>query len=264
MTDEQLKAEVMKRLVYHRESGTFRRKAGFPGVTPGLVLGSNDASVTMQTMIMGKRYMLSALVWLMEKGVLPRYNLTHLNGIKTDNRIENLAVKKIQDAMMRIEKRFEKQRRREAEQRRRAAQPKTKRKRNPAYEAAYRRANPDVYREAQRKHYKTNKQRDRYKAQRTCRAMVNRVLRDCKRDRVGSTWDMLGYSSKEFKQHIESMFDDWMTWANHGSWHVDHIVPVSVFVKHGVTDPAMINALANLQPLAASVNISKGNSVING
>lgn len=66
-----------------------------------------------------------------------------------------------------------------------------------------------------------------------------------------------GYTVKQLKSHIESQFKDGMSWENRSEWHVDHIKPVSLFIKEGVTDPAVINALSNLQPLWATENQSK-------
>lgn len=48
-----------------------------------------------------------------------------------------------------------------------------------------------------------------------------------------------------------------MSWDNRGEWHIDHIVPVAVMVRDGITDPAIINALTNLQPLWAKDNLAK-------
>jgi len=57
---------------------------------------------------------------------------------------------------------------------------------------------------------------------------------------------------------IENKFLPGMFWSNHGKWHIDHIKPVSVFVKEGITDPKIICALDNLQPLWAKDNLRKG------
>jgi hypothetical protein len=67
----------------------------------------------------------------------------------------------------------------------------------------------------------------------------------------------MGFTREEFKVHIETQFEPWMTWANHGKWHVDHIVPVAHYISQGVTDPLVINALSNLRPLSAAENLRK-------
>lgn len=69
---------------------------------------------------------------------------------------------------------------------------------------------------------------------------------------------LLGYTQKEFIDHIESKFLDGMSWSNRNEWHVDHIKPLKLFIDEGVTDVKIINALCNLQPLWAKDNLIKG------
>lgn len=76
--------------------------------------------------------------------------------------------------------------------------------------------------------------------------------------KVASAEKQLGYTVGQLRRHLEQQFEDGMTWFNRGDWHIDHIKPVVQFIKEGVTDPAVINALENLQPLWADQNRSKG------
>lgn len=73
-------------------------------------------------------------------------------------------------------------------------------------------------------------------------------------------------SYEELKQHLESQFEDWMTWDNHGEWHIDHIKPQSVLLEDvtSMDDPKFREcwALENLRPLEARENMSKGNKLI--
>ena len=49
------------------------------------------------------------------------------------------------------------------------------------------------------------------------------------------TYDILGCSYEEFRIYIESKFETWMTWENHGlyngelsyGWDIDHRIPLS-------------------------------------
>lgn len=91
-----------------------------------------------------------------------------------------------------------------------------------------------------------------------CRKLLARVIALKEGGKPGKTEAMLGYTRLDLKNHIESMFKDGMSWGNHGEWHVDHIKPVSAFIKEGEKDPKVINALENLQPLWAKDNLSKG------
>lgn len=95
---------------------------------------------------------------------------------------------------------------------------------------------------------------EEYVAVQSARKMVARVLVNTGRKKRGRTYEILGYNKQDFVRHIESLFQDGMTWDNHGEWHIDHIIPVSELVKSGVTDPAKINALANLRPIWAHEN----------
>lgn len=74
------------------------------------------------------------------------------------------------------------------------------------------------------------------------------------------TVDILGCSYEEFKQHLESKFESWMNWDNHGKyngtecfgWDVDHIVPISTAVT--AQDVIRLNHYSNLQPLCSYIN----------
>ena len=111
-----------------------------------------------------------------------------------------------------------------------------------------------------------------YKLRKLASRMVNAALKEGK-----SGKSILPYvdwnSYEELKAHLESQFEDWMTWENHGMWHpterrwqIDHIKPQSVLLE-GVTsmdDPKFREcwALENLQPLEARENIIKGSKLL--
>lgn len=72
------------------------------------------------------------------------------------------------------------------------------------------------------------------------------------------TAKLLGYSRFDLMKRIEFNFRDGMSWDNYGEWHIDHKKPLARFIAQGITDPKIVNALSNLQPLWAKDNISKG------
>ena len=72
------------------------------------------------------------------------------------------------------------------------------------------------------------------------------------------TEKLLGYSRFALVSRIEFQFKDGMSWENYGEWHIDHKKPISRFLAQGITEPKIINALSNLQPLWAKDNLSKG------
>jgi hypothetical protein len=84
-------------------------------------------------------------------------------------------------------------------------------------------------------------------------------------ERVGknkptNTLKLLGCSWEEAKAHIENLWQEGMSWDNHGryGWHIDHIHPVSSFEDHELDQ---MNHISNLQPLWAKDNLSKSNKV---
>jgi hypothetical protein len=70
---------------------------------------------------------------------------------------------------------------------------------------------------------------------------------------------LLGYSTRTLLRHLESYFEEGMTWANYGKkkgqWSIDHTRPISSFPP--MTPIKEINALSNLRPMWHSQNCSK-------
>lgn len=91
-----------------------------------------------------------------------------------------------------------------------------------------------------------------------CKARFKALVRRLISNKTGHrTHELLGYSSEEFRRHIEAKFEPGMSWTERGSFEVDHIVPVAEFLRRGITDPKIVCALANLQPLTKQANRSK-------
>jgi len=101
-----------------------------------------------------------------------------------------------------------------------------------------------------------------FKAKLSMREMVRRVARLIGSKKEKGTIEALGYSPADFAGHMESLFLEGMSWANHGEWHIDHVTPISIMLKRGITDPATINALKNMQPLWAEDNRRKSARMI--
>lgn len=87
---------------------------------------------------------------------------------------------------------------------------------------------------------------------------IRRIETAIGEDRVSRAEDALGYTQDEFLSHLESQFEDGMSWENRSEWHIDHVKPIAQFIKEGVTDVKVIHALSNLKPLWAKDNLSKG------
>lgn len=69
----------------------------------------------------------------------------------------------------------------------------------------------------------------------------------------------LGCSIAHLRQHLESQFDEKMSWSNYGSyWVVDHIIPCAAFDLLDEQQCLECFHFTNLQPLECSENLRKG------
>ena len=78
--------------------------------------------------------------------------------------------------------------------------------------------------------------------------------------KTGRTEELLGYTAEELKIHLESLFQEGMTWNNQGKWHIDHIIPQSHFTS--IDQIKECFALNNLKPEWGDWNMSKGNRFV--
>ena len=70
----------------------------------------------------------------------------------------------------------------------------------------------------------------------------------------------IGCEPNFLREHLEKQFKDGMSWENYGSWHIDHIIPLSS--AKNIEEINKLCHYTNLQPLWASENLSKGSKII--
>jgi len=104
---------------------------------------------------------------------------------------------------------------------------------------------------------------------------INIRLKNNGGSKLGQSYlKFLPYSIQDLKQHLESKFEPWMTWNNHGkynktwndqdpstwTWQIDHIVPASDLPYQNMKDDNFQKcwALENLRPLSAKQNLLDG------
>ena len=83
-----------------------------------------------------------------------------------------------------------------------------------------------------------------------------------------SLFAFLPYTALDLKNHLESLWEPWMSWENYGgrnndprrTWHIDHIKPQSSFSFTSMEDADFREcwALNNLRPLEKIANLKKG------
>lgn len=75
------------------------------------------------------------------------------------------------------------------------------------------------------------------------------------------TFELLGCTSKQLKQYLESQFQEGMTWENYGygddKWYIDHIIPCASFDLSNLEQQKICFHYTNLQPLWQFDNLKK-------
>jgi hypothetical protein len=94
---------------------------------------------------------------------------------------------------------------------------------------------------------------------------LQHILRNLRKNKtVNTPFNLyLGCQTIEFKNYIEKMFKDGMTWENYGKngWHIDHIIPKSKFDLRDESQIKICFHYSNLQPLWEFENRKKGNKI---
>jgi len=144
--------------------------------------------------------------------------------------------------------------------------------------------NPDKYKELNRKYYYNNIDRFRknhrnylkyrkkidplFKLKCVIRTLVSNSIRKGGFNKKSKTEEVLGCSFDYFKNYLESKFENWMDWKNHGlyngeyekTWQIDHIIPLSSAETE--EDIIRLNHYTNLQPLCSKVNMFEKKDLI--
>ena len=83
------------------------------------------------------------------------------------------------------------------------------------------------------------------------------------KQKAGSAVRELGCTVEEFKNYIESLFSDGMTWENwaYKGWHIDHIKPLSLFDLEDREQFLLACHYTNMQPMWSMENHKKGNRI---
>lgn len=89
------------------------------------------------------------------------------------------------------------------------------------------------------------------------KCISTRIHHALKENKLSGVTSLLGCTIKELKLHLESQFQEGMTWENYGKWHIDHIKPCAVFDLSRTEDQKECFHFSNLQPLWAMDNLRK-------
>ena len=95
-----------------------------------------------------------------------------------------------------------------------------------------------------------------YKFSMYIRTIIKRSIKNQGYTKKSKTFEILGCTFEEFKMHIESQFQEGMSWERRSEWHIDHHFPVSK--ARDEAHLLELNHYTNLRPLWAIDNIIKG------
>jgi hypothetical protein len=133
------------------------------------------------------------------------------------------------------------------------------------YHKQWREDNRESLNEYKRIYEKTKKDSDpSYKLACYTRTAIYTCLKERNIDKYKNTFDYLPYTLEDLIEHLQSQFQEGMTWDNYGEWHVDHIKPMVSFNISSPEDKEFKEcwSLNNLQPLWGEENLSKGSTYL--
>lgn len=123
--------------------------------------------------------------------------------------------------------------------------------------------NKEKIREYKRK-WETDKRKNNllFKLKQLVRGRIYKFIKSTngKIYKSNKTFDIVGCSPEQLKEHIEKQFTDGMSWELMGKYiHIDHIIPLST--SNTQEDMYKLCHYTNLQPLWAEDNLKKGDKL---
>jgi hypothetical protein len=126
-----------------------------------------------------------------------------------------------------------------------------------AYSKKYNKENRETLNKKERERLKTDKL---FKLTKNIRALIRQSIKNGGFSKKTKTFQILGCTPSEFKNYIESKWEPWMNWDNHGKhngnlnfgWDLDHIIPISS--ANNEEEIIKLNHFTNFQPLCSKIN----------
>ena len=104
-----------------------------------------------------------------------------------------------------------------------------------------------------------------FKLSRNIKSMIAKGIKRGGGKKNASSNILLECTYKEAYDYLESLFQEGMTWKNHGfgddKWHIDHIIPVDSFDLTDLEEQKKCFNYKNLQPLWQPDNFDKSNKL---
>ena len=141
---------------------------------------------------------------------------------------------------------------------------KSYKERDKNYHKEYYQKNKEKINEKNRDYIKQRKLIDPlFKITTNMRTSISQLIKKNGYLKPSNTEFILGCSFQTFKEHLESQFEDWMTWDNYGNWNgtpteanmawdIDHIIPTSSATTKD--ELIKLNHYTNLKPMCSYTN----------
>lgn len=115
------------------------------------------------------------------------------------------------------------------------------------------------------------KEKPFFKIRDTVSRSIRKMLKQQNSKKKDSCFKYLPYTLEQLKEHLESQFEEWMSWNNYGgninnpekTWWIDHIIPQSILPYDSMEHPNFLKcwSLENLRPLEKNENVRKGDFI---
>lgn len=138
-------------------------------------------------------------------------------------------------------------------------------------------AKREYYRSINRQYYKENKrrisaQKREYSKERRAsdpmfaeagrlRARLIQAFRRAGLTKKDRTFELIGCTPLELRDHIESLFLDGMSFENRSEWHIDHVFPMAAANLFDRSHVLAVCNWRNLRPIWVSENLAKCDTV---
>ena len=145
----------------------------------------------------------------------------------------------------------------------------------------YEKKNKDRIKKKNKEYQKTNREKiNLYHKNRRKKDKEYQILKNlrnriwyalCGKTKSAATIKLIGCSIEELKTHLQSKWEDWMSWDNYGKgdqtydddwWVIDHIKPCATFDMSNLEEQKKCFHFSNLQPLHWLENAKKGDTWI--
>jgi hypothetical protein len=125
------------------------------------------------------------------------------------------------------------------------------------YNKSYKEENREKNREKINLYYRERKKNDQFfKFKSSVRNLIYNSFKRCFSKKSKRTIEILCCTFEEFKIHIESKFNENMSWDNYGYfWEFDHIIQLAT--ANTYDEIIKLNHYTNFQPLEIKLNRSK-------